>query len=230
MLQKFPGRIFCSRRAAFCLGIRFFFTSPALSVPEGAITPRSLSNTYLKNGWYFFYCWFSCPAPFGSWGSWPGRAKRGGGSGRGAAGGGIMSFDSAVPASPNIFSSRMKRRRGWGEEAEERDFFFPFPCSPEGAGRGGPRAPSRREQRDAGGDARRWLRRGDEGRGAELSSRCLCAPRALGQSAARCLCSQPFLLPSRARAKRTTRRPSSSSFLIPIVGSRSSPEGPGHRS
>lgn len=35
-----------------------------------------------------------------------------------------MSFDSAVPASPNIFSSRMKRRRGWGEEAEERDFFF----------------------------------------------------------------------------------------------------------
>lgn len=144
-----------------------------------------------------------------------------------------MSFDSAVPASPNIFSSRMKRRRGWGEEAEERDFFFfPFPCSPGGAGRGGPRAPSRREQRDAGGDARRWLRRGDEGRGAELSSRCLCAPRALGQSAARCLCSQPFLLPPRARAKRTTRRPSSSSssFLIPIVGSRSSPEGAGHRS
>lgn len=44
-----------------------------------------------------------------------------------------MSFDSAVPASPNIFSSRMKRRRGWGEEAEERDFFFPLPVLSRGS-------------------------------------------------------------------------------------------------
>lgn len=35
-----------------------------------------------------------------------------------------MSFDSAVPASPNIFSSRMKRRRGWGERGGGEGFFF----------------------------------------------------------------------------------------------------------
>lgn len=59
-----------------------------------------------------------------------------------------MSFDSAVPASPNIFSSRMKRRRGWGERGGGGGFFFyfliffflPFPCSPWGAGRGRPRS------------------------------------------------------------------------------------------
>lgn len=38
-----------------------------------------------------------------------------------------MSFDSAVPASPNIFSSRMKRRRGWGERGGGEGFFFPLP-------------------------------------------------------------------------------------------------------